>query len=201
MMKKRIVALLVAFAFVFVGTPVAYADEYGDECDHDWEDSGYGYCYCYNCGATKPHNWVEYDSAPGSCQFESYVSYYCTDCYAFDTVYGGYAPHTWSETLWWDMDDDDYYVYGKYCTECDTFQKVVKTVKKGKNKQILPKSFLKGAKKKYVFYNKKKVKATKNGKVKGKKRGSVATITWDVKYRNHRGYTWWETYEVDVKVK
>ena len=43
--------------------------------------------------------------------------------------------------------------------------------------------------------------AKKNGTVKGKKRGAVATVIWDVKFKNHRGYKWWETYEADIIIK
>lgn len=210
MKNRRVICILLSLlVMLLIGPSCIYAEEDEDSvsafdneygCNHSWSDNGNG-CYCWNCGATKPHNWAELYRTAGTCSLQEEIALECTDCGAWDMQYGNYGPHNWSEVTWWDMDWNDYYVYGKYCYDCEEFQKIPMTVKKGKTKRIVPKSFFKGAKKKHVSYNKKKVKAKKNGTVKGKKRGAVATVIWDVKFKNHRGYKWWETYEADIIIK
>lgn len=195
---KCLVIILVALAFICIGRTNTFASE----CEHSWTtDYLYNCCRCSHCGTLKPHNFANYEVGPADCTGQL-ITLKCLDCGAYSAVKAqNYAPHQWSETLWWDLDDTDHYIYGRYCLKCDVFERVPFTVKKGKTKQILPKRFLKGSTKRHLSYSKKKVQALKNGKVKGKKRGATATVKWDVRYRNHRGYVWWELYEADVIVK
>lgn len=197
--KRRFVVILTSIALFISALSITYAYD----CSHYWiTDYSQGCCKCLYCGNTKSHNLIDIGRIPGNCISGDTIDKKCLDCGAYTSVtLPVSAPHQWSETLWWDMHDNDHYIYGRYCTVCDSFKRVPLTVKKGKTKQIIPKKFLKKSKKTHVSYNKKKVKAMKNGKVKGKKRGSVATVKWDVKYRNHRGYVWWELYEADIRVK
>ena len=157
MIRKSIIGMLVAFAFLLAGAAAVYADE----CDHEWYELNDDSCACSICGAVKPHSW----DGPS-----------------------------------WDGGGEGYAIYAKVCTSCWAEQKVPKTVTKGKTKRIIPKKWMKGAIKKKVYYNKKKVKATKDGKVKGKKRGATATVKWKFKFRED-GETWTEVYEVDIKIK
>ena len=209
MIRKRLLILLIAFVFVFAGAPVTFADA---ECDHDWRNPGdeYDFCICDKCGETKAHNRVIEDITPATCYYPEMIFWVCQDCGQYYVQDGEYAPHQWSGVGWCiyrdgeeyaDAEGDSTFCYGHTCYVCGFSEKVPKIIKKGKTKRLLPKRYLKGAKKKYVYYySKKAVKATKNGKVKGKKRGARATIIWEIKYKKNGG-PWWKSYEMDVIVK
>ena len=125
--------------------------------------------------------------------------YELNDDYCACDICGATKPHSWGKPGW-DGGGENYTIYAKVCNTCWAERKVPMTVKKSKTKRIIPKKWIKGAVKKKVYYNKSKVKATKDGKVKGKKRGTTATVKWRFKFRAD-GETWDEVYEVDIKIK
>lgn len=177
--------------------------------NHDWDyGSGYSSYTCLKCGCNVircqviGHSWYEEEYIYPTCVDNGRVGYRCDECDAFYYKTIPATGHRWSSADWvfdpWNNGDMTKCAYGHYCKECVAFKYATKAVKKGKSKQILPKKFTKKTKKIKVSYNKKKVSATKKGKIKGKKRGAATDITWRIKYKGAKA---WESFIVRVKVQ
>ena len=223
---KTFVKIMIVFAIAVIPLAFASSSEACDKCgyygcehdmpicsdgttNHNWTTYDYGDSYtCLTCGCIVNrcqlygHDWYEEDYYEPTCNNIGWTRYRCFECDAFYTKTVPATGHDWSSADWffdpWNEFDYTVLAYGCYCANCGDFEFATKTVKKGKSKQILPKKLTKRAKKIKVSYNKKKVSATKKGKVKGKKRGATAEITWRIKYKGSKE---WFKFTAKVRVE